>query len=82
MELTIILSIIAALLSLITWFTQRKWVPTKAEQLTDLSAEYEDTTENVHRLRAQGKHAEAEAMLARMRARATAERLRNDKQSP
>ncbi len=54
-------------------------MPTKAERIDDLNKEYEDTTENVHRLRSQGNHAAAEAMLQRMRNRATSDRAAVDR---
>lgn len=74
-----ILTIIGGLITLVTWFTRRKWVPTLDERIDDLNQEYEDTTENVHRLRSMGNHAAAEAMLSRMRNRAYVKRADDDK---
>lgn len=77
-----IVGLLSGVLSLVVWYMKREHAPTPEERRQDLKEEYADTIENVHRLRARGQNAEAEAMLRRLRIRALNGRLRVERPDP
>lgn len=52
------------------FYAKLKRTPTVAERIDALDEEYTDTIENIHRLRSNGRLADADAMLRRLNNRA------------
>lgn len=68
---TSILTILATLVGLWAWWVKRKKDPTPEERKADNREQIEDTFRNVYRLRSEGNHAEADAMLRRLASSST-----------
>lgn len=64
--LTAIFTALGGILTLLVWLTKRKRSPTKEERLDDVAQDYATNIETVHKLRAAGKHVEADELLRRL----------------
>ena len=63
-----ILGLLTALLGLLRWWLKRDRPPTPEEEKDAVRRQFQDSFENVYRLRNEGNHEEADAMLRRIAA--------------
>ena len=66
MTIAAIISIISAIIGLVTYVLKRKQSPSREERLDDMRESYGATLENIRRLRGLGQDADADAMLEQL----------------